>query len=245
MADDDPDEAGNPKEGHEPEGRTHDRQSDQRSDRSVRCGRKHKQGLDGILELHEQSEVDADERDEENNGEIHESIDLLRFLTSDLQLISRRKLVLKVFQFGFDRSKDLRREDPRRGKTQYRNRAEMLAAPNPARFKNVLYRCNRKQGNSRVLLRGIDIEIPDLRQLRTVLRAQSGDDRDALVSFLEGANRTPTDRGCGRIGHVRVRDAGQVRTVRLNLNLYLRAVGPPVVSHDRDSRCLSNNIHGL
>src|SRR6266851_4528525 len=62
MAADDPDEAGNPKECHEPEGRTHDRQSDQRSDRSVRCGRKYEQGLDGILELNEQSQVDADER---------------------------------------------------------------------------------------------------------------------------------------------------------------------------------------
>src|SRR6266851_6183080 len=63
MADDNPDETGNPKKCHESEGRTHDRQSDQRSDRSVRRGRKHKQRLDGILELHKQSKVDADKRD--------------------------------------------------------------------------------------------------------------------------------------------------------------------------------------
>src|SRR6266404_101527 len=63
MADDDADQTGNPQECHEPEGRTHDRQSDQRSDGSVRCGRKDEQGLDGILELHEQSQVDADQRD--------------------------------------------------------------------------------------------------------------------------------------------------------------------------------------
>ena len=63
MADDDPDEACNPQECHEPKGRTHDRQSDQRSDGSVWCGRKHKQGLDSILELHEQSQIDPHERD--------------------------------------------------------------------------------------------------------------------------------------------------------------------------------------
>jgi len=51
-----------------------------------------------------------------NDGEIHESIDLLRFLTGDLQLISRRKPILKVFQFGFNRSKDFRREDSGAGK---------------------------------------------------------------------------------------------------------------------------------
>src|SRR6266704_4534857 len=151
MADDDPDEAGNPKECHEP-------QSDQRSDRSVRCGRKHKQGLDGILELHEQREVDADKRDEENDGEIQESIVLLRFLTTDLQLISRRKAVLKIFQFGFDWSKNFRREDSGRGEAQYRNGAKMLAATYAARFKKVLHRRNRKQRNSGVLPRGINIK---------------------------------------------------------------------------------------
>src|SRR6266852_1802168 len=196
MADDDADEAGDSKECHETEGRTHDRQSDQRSHRSVRCGRKHKQGLDGILELHEQSEVDADERDEENDGEVHESIDLLRFLTSDLQLISRRKLILKIFQFGFDRSKDFRREHSGRRKAQYRNRAKMFAAAYPARFKNVPHGGNRKQRNSSVLLRGINIETLDLRQLCAILRAQTGNDRDTLVSFFEGANWCPADRGC-------------------------------------------------
>src|SRR6266478_4315361 len=88
MADDDPDETGNPKKCHESEGRTHDRQSDQRSDRSVRRGRKHKQRLDGILELHKQSQVDADKRDKQNDGEIHEPIVLLCFLASNLHLIS-------------------------------------------------------------------------------------------------------------------------------------------------------------
>ncbi len=94
MADDDADEAGDSEECHETEGRTHDRQSDQRSHRSVRCGRKHKQGLDGILELHEQSEVDTNERDKQNDGEIHEPIVLLCFLASNLHLISRRKTIL-------------------------------------------------------------------------------------------------------------------------------------------------------
>src|SRR5713101_6329977 len=153
MADDDPDEAGNPKECHEPERRTHDRQSDQCSDRSVRCGRKHKQGLDGILELHEQRYVDADKRDEENDGEIQESIFLLRFLTTDLQLISRRKAVLKVFQFGFDWSKNFRREDSGRGEAQYRNGAKMLAATYAVCFKNIPHARNRKQRNPSVLPR--------------------------------------------------------------------------------------------
>src|SRR5258707_12723939 len=63
VADNNANEAGNPKECHEPEWRAHDRKRDQRPDCSVWCGRKHKQGLDGILELHEQGQVDADERD--------------------------------------------------------------------------------------------------------------------------------------------------------------------------------------
>src|SRR5207302_9201763 len=40
-----------------------------------------------------------------------------------------------------------------------------------------------------VLLRGINIETLDLRQLCTILRAQTGNDRDTLVPFFEGANR--------------------------------------------------------
>src|SRR6202171_264281 len=188
MADDDPNEAGNPKECHKPEGRAHDRQSDQRSDRPVRRGGKHKQGLDGILELNEQSQVDADERDYENDGEIHKSIDLLRFLTGDLQLISRRKPILKIFQFGFDRSKDFRREDSGRRKAQYRDRAKMLAAPYATRFKNAPHRGNSKQRNSSVLPRGINIETLDLRQLCAILRAQTGNDRDTFVPFFESAD---------------------------------------------------------
>src|SRR6267143_557201 len=236
MADDDPDQAGNPKECHEPEGRAHDRQRDQRSDRSVRCGRKHKQGLDGILELDEQGQVDADERDKENVGEIHESIDLLRVFTSDLQLISRRKPILKIFQFGFDRSKDFRRENSGRRKAQYRNRAKVLAAAYPTRFKNVPHGRNRKQRNSSVLLRGINIETLDLRQLCTILRAQTGNNRDTLVSFFEGADWRSADRGCGRIGYVSVRDAYQVRAIRINLNLYLWAVRSPIIPQHRNSR---------
>src|SRR6266478_1280204 len=245
VADDDANEAGNPKECHEPEWRAHDRQCDQRSDRSVRCGRKHKQGLDGILELKEQSQLDAYERDEEDDGEIHESIDLLRFLTSDLQLISRRKPILKIFQFGFDRSKDFRREDSGRRKTQYRNRAKMLAAPYATRFKNIPDGGNRKQRNSSVLLRGINIETLDLRQLCTVLRAQTGNDRDALVAFFECSNWRSADRGCGRIGYISVRDTDQVRAIRINLNLYLQAVGSPIIPQHRISRRLSKNIHCL
>src|SRR6266446_3884465 len=144
VADDDPNEAGNPKECHEPEWRAHDRQCDQRTDRSVRCGRKHKQRLDGILELHKQSQVDADERDEENDGEIQESVVLLRFLASDLQLIPGREAILKILYFGLDRSKDFRREDSGRRKAQDRNGAKMLASPYPTCFKNVPHARNRE-----------------------------------------------------------------------------------------------------
>src|SRR6266853_2932734 len=151
MANDDPDEAGNPKECHEPEGRAHDRQRDQR----------------------------------------------------------------------FDRSKDFRREDSGRRKAQYRNGAKMLAAPYATRFKNVPHGGNRKQRNSSILPRGINIETLDLRQLCTILRAQTGNDRDAFVPFFEGANWCSADRGCGGIGYVSVRDAYQVRAIRINLNLYL------------------------
>jgi len=61
WADDDADEAGDSGECHETEGRTMIAKLSSASHRSVRCGRKHKQGLDGILELHEQSEVDTNE----------------------------------------------------------------------------------------------------------------------------------------------------------------------------------------
>src|SRR5947209_4679744 len=94
-----------------------------------------------------------------------------------------------MFQFGFDRSKDFRREDSGRRKAQYRNRAKMLPASYPARFENVPHARDGKQRNSSVLLRGINIEALDLRQLRTILRAQTGNDRDTLVPFFEGANR--------------------------------------------------------
>jgi len=60
-----------------------------------RC-RKHEQGLDGILELHEQCQVDAQRERSGERRRIRKSIDLLRFLAGDLQLISGRKLALKI-----------------------------------------------------------------------------------------------------------------------------------------------------
>src|SRR5258708_40227437 len=49
MAYDHSDEAGHPEECHETKGRAHDRQGDQCSDRSIRCGGEDQQRLDGII----------------------------------------------------------------------------------------------------------------------------------------------------------------------------------------------------
>jgi hypothetical protein len=97
----------------------------------------------------------------------------------------------------------------------------MLAAPYPIRFKNVPHARHRKQRNSSVLLRRINIETLDLRQLCAILGAQAGNDGNTLIPFFEDADWRSANRGCGRIGDVSVRDADQICAIRISLNLYL------------------------
>jgi hypothetical protein len=57
--------------------------------------------------------------------------------------------------------------------------------------------------------------------------------------------RARANRGCGGIGYIGVRDADHIRTVRINLNLYLRIVGRPIIPQDGNSGRLSNDIYCL
>src|SRR6266404_8394336 len=118
MADDDSDEAGYSKKGHETKRSPHDRQGDQCTDRSIGSGREDQQWLDGIVELNKQRKVDADQRNQKHDREIRESLDLFCLFSPNLQLIARRKTFLESNQFRFDRSEYLRSQDAGGGKAQ-------------------------------------------------------------------------------------------------------------------------------
>src|SRR5438874_11248080 len=69
---------------HEAKRRAHDCQSDQCADRPIGSGREDQQGLYGVIELNQQRQVDADQRNEKNDSEIRESVNLLRLFPADL-----------------------------------------------------------------------------------------------------------------------------------------------------------------
>src|ERR1700689_59462 len=131
MADNDTDQTPHAEKGHEAEGGVHDGQRNQRSDRPVGgCG-KNEKWFDGIVELDEKCEVDADERDQEHDSKIGETIDLLRLFACDLKLVSRRQVLLEVLQFRLCRSKHFGGEHAGRWKAEDGDGAEVFAAPNP------------------------------------------------------------------------------------------------------------------
>ncbi len=105
-----------------------------------------------MLELDEQRQVDAGQRDHEHDGEILEPLQLLCSLPSDLQLIALRKTLPESIQSGLDRREDLRREDARRREAQDRQGPKVFASSNPRRFQNAFERRHREQGNFDVLL---------------------------------------------------------------------------------------------
>src|SRR6266404_6297251 len=84
MAYDDSNQAGHSKKCHESKGRSHDCQSDQCTNRPIGSGRKDQQRLDGIVELNKERQVDPDQRNQKNDGEIRESVNLLRLFPADL-----------------------------------------------------------------------------------------------------------------------------------------------------------------
>jgi len=61
--------------------------------------------------------------------------------------------------------------------------------------------------------------------LCTILRAQTGNDRDAFVPFLKVPTGVPLI-AAATIGYVSVRDAYQVRAIRINLIFTCRLSAP-------------------
>src|ERR1700691_5765265 len=139
MADNDTDQTRHAEKGHEAEGGVHDGQRNQRSDRPVGgCGKDEK-WLDGVVELDEKGEVDAYERDQEHNSKIEETIDLFCLFARDLELVSRRQVLLEGLQFRLCRAEHFGGEDARCWKAEDGDGAEVFAAPNPPSLEDVAY----------------------------------------------------------------------------------------------------------
>src|SRR6266478_2791846 len=111
----------------------------------------------------------------------------------------------------------------------------MFATPNPPGLENISYRGYGKQRNPGVLLRRINVEILNLAKLRPFLSAQTSHNGDALIALPQQADGSAADRCCGRIRDVGVRYSDDIRAVRINLDLHLRAIGRPIISHDSNT----------
>jgi hypothetical protein len=84
----------------------HDGQINQSSDRAVgSCGKDEKR-FDGVVELDEKREIDADERYQKYHSQIKETVDLLRLFASDFELVARRQTLLEIIQFRLCGSED-------------------------------------------------------------------------------------------------------------------------------------------
>src|SRR6202008_71429 len=92
-------QAGDAEKSHEPERRMHDRQGDQRADHAIRSSSEYQKRFDGVIELNEQGQVNSNQRNQQNDFEICEAVQLLGPFTTNPQLISGRKIFLELLQF--------------------------------------------------------------------------------------------------------------------------------------------------
>src|SRR5581483_8280014 len=91
VADDHTDQADDSQKTHESEGRTHDPQRQQRTNRAKRHRSENDEWLYRILELERERQKDGNDGSCQNYAEIAKSVLLLLFFTANFDLVSRRK----------------------------------------------------------------------------------------------------------------------------------------------------------
>src|ERR1700675_4658855 len=67
-------QAGDAEKSHEPEGRMHDCEGDQRADHAIRSSSEYQKRFDGVIELNEQGQVNPNQRNQQNDFEICEAV---------------------------------------------------------------------------------------------------------------------------------------------------------------------------
>jgi len=87
-------------------------------------------GVDGIFELDEKREVDADERDQKYYSQIEEAVDLLGLFASYFELVSGRQAFSLGHLASIGPAGGFRMRERRDWKAKDGNGAEMFAAPN-------------------------------------------------------------------------------------------------------------------
>ena len=96
-----------------------------------------------------------------------------------------------------------------------------------------------------VVLGRIDVEILNIRKTGAFVHAHSGDDRNLFLAFLKGGDRGSADSCHRRVGDVHIRNACQIRAVRIHGERYLRTLIPPFIARAFGQRRRAQNVFNL
>ena len=115
VANDHADQAGDAEKSHKSKGRMHYRESDERANHPVGSSGEYQKRFYRVIELNEQRQVNPDQRNQQNDFEVRESVDLFGSFAPDAELITGRKIFLKLLQFWKNRIEYFRGENSRLG----------------------------------------------------------------------------------------------------------------------------------
>src|SRR5262249_37716907 len=165
-------------EGHKAERRSHYPQSSHRSYHPERYGREYDERFERVFELKNQRNEDREDRNQQDDRQVLESLDLILLFTADLHLVAGRQRLGKSVQLRARAAHPLRRQHAVLGESSNGNGAELIPAAQFFGLHTVFNRRNLAERHVRRPLRGIDVEIVDVGKLSALFHSQARDDWD-------------------------------------------------------------------
>src|SRR5262249_31934836 len=160
------DETRNPEKRHEPKRRPHDKERKKSAHGSVGHRSENQKRLDRMVELQNKSNKNRGYGNCHNHRQVAKTIDLFGLFSTNEHRVSGRQRCLKGGELRHGGVEHLRRESAINRSTFHTDGSEMLLAANLLELQPVLNRGNLEQRNALCVLRGIDIKILDIRELR-------------------------------------------------------------------------------
>src|SRR5262245_25191927 len=242
VADDHAHQAHATEEGHKAERRSHHPQRRKRAYHPEGNRREHDQGFDRVLELKDQRQEDGHDGDQQHDRQVHEALHLFFLFAADLHFVAGRQRGREGVQLFAQRAHHFRRQRLVFGKARDRDGSELIPAPKFFGLHLVFDRRNHAEWNAPRPLRGIDVEVVDVGELRALLHSQPRDDGNLLVALAQIGYPLAADRGGRGGGDVVIGDAGEIRAVGVGPQPDGEAFVAPIVADARRERRFAENV---
>src|SRR4030081_875137 len=116
------------------------------------------------------------------------------------------------------------------GKTAYVHGTELLEANDAPVHQIVVDLGELRERHLGVVLGRIDVEILNVREAGALVHAHTGNNWNLLLTFLKGGDGGSADSRNGRVGDIHIRNARQIRAIRIYSKGDLRILISPFVA---------------